>query len=498
MRLRRRVEARPVAAALTLLAVVVTIVAALGAPARSSKSAQTTADEPQYLLSAISLAEDFDLDISDELRDERFRAFHQADLPQQTQPGADGSRISPHDPLLPVLLAGPMSVGGWQGARLLMAIMAGVLAALTAWVAIRRFAVRPVTACLVVGALSITAPLVAYGSQIYPELPAGIAVMVAVAALTGDLDRRGRWVAAAAIVALPWLAVKYTPVAAVLAVLLVGLLWRKGERRGVIGLLVVMGGAGLAYVWFHHAVYGGWTAYAAGDHFVDGEIVALGRDPDPGGRAYRLTGLLADRGFGLVAWTPAFLIVVAAVGGFLRRRPERWLALSAPLIVGWLSATFLAESMHDWSWPGRQVIVVLPLAVVVTAWWVDRHRPARGALVALSAVGLCLWLWLLIEVATGGTTFSLVVDFESTTNPIYRAWRAVLPDYRQPTGLTPLLGAAWTLVVLGALVSGARSEGVDEQPDEVAAESGTSLGSPNKPEAPTIGDARTIDMETTS
>ena len=465
---------------LAALALVVTLAAGLGAPARSAKSGQTTADEPQYLLSAISLAEDLDLDISDELVDERFRPFHAADLPQQTQTRADGSRISPHDPLLPLLLAVPTRLGGWMGARLAMAAMAGLLAALTAWVAVRRFGVQERIAVLAVAAFAITAPLVGYGSQIYPELPAALTTMVAVAALSGPLHRTGRWVAVGAVIALPWLAVKYTPIAALLAVMIIGHLWRRGDRRSALGLVAVLAGAGVLYVWFHQAVYGGWTAYASGDHFVDGELIALGRDPDPGGRAYRLVGLLTDQGFGLIAWAPAYLVAVAAVAGFVRRRPAHWVALVAPLTVGWLSAAFIAESMHDWSWPGRQVVVALPLAVIATAWWVDRWPSARLVLMGLTVIGLVFWAWLLVEVAAGGQSFSLVVDFERTGNPFYRAWRAMLPDYRTPSAATPVFSAVWLIVLGLAAAVGARSanhaagsEAVEERPAPAT------LGRPN-------------------
>ena len=451
-RLRSSVGAR-----LLVLGLIVALAAALGAPARSAKSGQTTADEPQYLLTAISLAEDLDLDISDELRDERFRPFHAADLPQQTEPRADGSRISPHDPLLPLLLAVPTRIGGWMGARLTMAAMAGLLAALTAWLAIRRFDVRPAAAVLAVGALSVTAPLVGYGSQIYPELPAALAAMVAVAALTGPLDRRGRVVSLLALIALPWLAVKYVPVAATLGAIGMVRLWRRGDRGVALGLVGAVALAGVVYLWFHQAVYGGWTAYASGDHFVDAELLALGGDPDPSGRAYRLTGLLTDRGFGLVAWAPVYLVAVAGVAGFLWSRPRRWAAVAAPLAVGWLSATFVAESMHDWSWPGRQVVLVLPLAAVATAWWLDRVPAAVPALVALTLAGLVLWGWLLVEVATGGTSFSLIVDLERTGNPLYGVWRTVLPDYRNPTLLTPLLGTASTVALMALAALGARA-----------------------------------------
>ena len=88
---------------------------ALGIAAPATFGAHVAVDEPQYVLSATSLAEDLDLDIADELAAERWRTYHEATLPEQTALLAGGRRISPHDPLLPVLLAAPVAVGGWIG-----------------------------------------------------------------------------------------------------------------------------------------------------------------------------------------------------------------------------------------------------------------------------------------------------------------------------------------------------------------------------------------------
>ena len=63
-----------------VVALTVSLVAALSIQARATYNAQVTADEPQYLITALSLGEDFDLDISDELEAERFRDFHEVNL----------------------------------------------------------------------------------------------------------------------------------------------------------------------------------------------------------------------------------------------------------------------------------------------------------------------------------------------------------------------------------------------------------------------------------
>jgi hypothetical protein len=464
----------PAVAAVGLLAF---LAAAAGIGVPASHGARTTADEPQYLLTAISLAEDRDLDIADELAAGRWRAFHALPLPEQTEPLASGRRLSPHDPLLPLLLAAPVAAGGWVGAKLAMAALAGLLAGLLLWTAVRRFGVPVGTGLLVVGVFALSPPLAVYGTQLYPELPAALAVVAAVAALTapaapgpGDAPapepagRRGApapnlpghagapgpggaAVVGVAVAALPWLAVKYVPVAAVLALLAVGRLLGAGARRRALALAAGLAAAGVAFVVLHRWWYGGWTPYATGDHFVAGELSAVGSDPDYLGRSRRLLGLATDRGFGVAAWQPAFLLAVPALATLARRRPAGWVALALPLAAGWLVATFLALTMHGWWFPGRQVVVVLPLAVLAVACWAAGTGAGRRDLVVAVAggVGVVAYAWLLADGLAGRVTWA--VDFFATGYPAYRAWRLILPDYLTVTTATWVLHAAWLAAV---------------------------------------------------
>ena len=85
--------------------------------------------------------------------------------------------MSPHDPLLPAILAMPMGLGGWAAAKATLAAFGSVLAALLVWTAHRRFAVPLGVAGDL--AFGVTAPLSAYATQVYPELPAALAVTAA-------------------------------------------------------------------------------------------------------------------------------------------------------------------------------------------------------------------------------------------------------------------------------------------------------------------------------
>jgi hypothetical protein len=442
------------------VALVAFAAAAAGIGARASYGAQTTADEPHYLLTALSLARDGDLDVRDEYAREAYRPFHEIALAPQARPREDGSLVEPHDPLLPALLAAPAALGGWVGAKLALAAIGAALAALTLWIAVRRLGVPVAPAAAVVAVLAASAPLAAYGSQVYPEIAAALAVAVAIAALTGPLRRCGLAALALAVVALPWLSVKYAPVAAVLAAIAVWRLARGGRPRAAAGLAGGLAVAALAFLGAHEALYGGLTPYAAGSHFVDGELTVVGADPDYLGRSRRLVGLLVDRDFGLAAWQPAWLLAVPAAAALAVRRPRGSGALLAPLAAGWLVAVFVALTMQGWWFPGRQVVVVLPAAVLAIAWWArDGGRRLAWAL-ALGAVGVLAYGWVVVEGLMGRIAW--VVDLQQTTNPLYRSWREALPDYLHVSAATWALHWAWAagLVVLAVVAARREREGV--------------------------------------
>jgi hypothetical protein len=460
-RLAARPARRRLIAGMVVAGLLAAIAAALGIPGRATYGAQVSADEPQYLLTALSLAEDGDLAVTDELAAERYRAFHEAELPRQTAERPDGAHISPHDPLLPLMLAPAMAIGGWIAAKLTLAAMAGVLAALTVWTAVARFEVPLRLSVVTTAAFGMSAPLAVYGHQVYPELPAALIVLGAVAAITGPDRRPAVAGAVAAVIALPWLGIKYAPVAATLAALLAWRLWTRQRARfaaltALAGVLAVAGGV---YLVAHVAWYGGPTVYTAGDFFADngGQLAVVGTAPDYLGRARRLLGLLVDRTFGVAAWQPAWLLMVPAAGALLRRRPQRWTALAWPFVVGWLVATFVAVTMHGWWFPGRQVVAVLPLGVVGVAWWIAQSgsRARLPAFAGLAALGVWSYGWLVAGTATGAVTW--IVDFFRVPDPWFQRWRLFLPDYWHVTPGTWVLHVVWLIGLAAAFVSAWRA-----------------------------------------
>lgn len=439
--------------------VVVLISSLLGIGVRATYGAQVSADEPQYLLTAISLGEDLDLDISDELAEERFRDFHEVNLSQQTiDLTSDGQRISPHDPLLPIILAGPVLLGGWEAAKATLSVIAALTAVATFVLAVRRFDVTPRIAAVVTATFFVAAPFTAYGTQVYPAMPAALATVLGVYGVTGPLATRTSAIAVTSVVALPWLSVKYVPIAAVIGIAMLVRHWVGGDRRGFLLFGGVLGVAGVMYLAVHQRVWGGWTVYSAGDHFVTGEFEVVGTNPNYVARTNRLVGLLVDRFYGVAAWAPGFLLMPAGVlATYVHGPRKRWLPNADAFVVlstiaaGWAVATWVALTMHGWWWSGRQIVPILPLVVVGISILVQRLPKLRVPVVLSGALGVLNWFWLAFETSTG--RLALIVDHEETSNPIFQMWAQFLPDHRVDAFGDQLMTAGWG--VLFALSVGA-------------------------------------------
>lgn len=440
--------------AMVVVALVAFAASAVAIDVPATFRVQTTADEPHYLVTALSIAQDGDLDVRPQYEDDAYRPFYAITLTPQARPQPDDRLVEPHDPLLPAILAIPTAVGGWALAKLTLCLFAAAVATLTLWTSVRRFAVPVLPAALVAGVLGASAPLAAYGSQVYPEIVGALATLAAVAALTGPLRRGGLIVLVLAVVALPWLAVKYAPVAVALAALGLWRLWRGGRLRAVAGLGVALAVAAVAFLVVHEALYGGTTPYAAGSYFVDGQLQVIGSHPDYAGRSRRLVGLFVDRDFGIAAWQPAWLALIPALGALAGRRPPGGLTLALPVAAGWFVATFVALTMQGWWFPGRQLVVVLPLAAIVIAWWARSGGWRLTTFLVLGAVGVLTQAWIVAEGLRGDLAW--VVNLQSTANPLYRAWREALPSYLHEDAATWVLHWGWAAVAVAVAVAAYR------------------------------------------
>ena len=361
-------------------------------------------DEPHYLLAAHSIVHDGDVDVLDEYRSRVYADFY----PHELRPHGrrtEGRLNEPHGVGFPLLIAPAYAIGGARGVELFLAAIAAVAIALA-----YRLALRVVPDPWALGAalaVGLSPPLLAYGTAVYPELPAA-AALAGAALLAVRLSTRVRWQDAAVcfvlLGGLPWLGTKFVAAGVVVGAFAARTIWRARRRTLAVGAVEVALFSVALYVAINEAIYSGPTPYAAesaGETATDAGF--------PGGylaRAYRLVALFVDRGYGLLRWAPVFLLAFAGLWWLWRSRRDRLAravpgvrdmeltaglcaaALGAQLLV----AAFLAPTMFGFWFPPRHLMAALPLAVPLVAWGL-RHAPRVGLVLSALTVGASAWLY---------------------------------------------------------------------------------------------------------
>ena len=408
---------------------------------RASRGASISGDEPFYLLTTQSLLADGDLDLQNQYDAKSYRSFfdHPDDLWYQSAPTPDGRLLSPHNPGLSVVVIPGFSLGGLRGVQVQLLLMAAATMSLAFVLADRLTGSRAVCSVVTLG-VGLTATAFIYSTEVYPEFPAALALVVALLIATRK-DTPSRYDAlylAVALTAMCWLGTKYVALALPVA----GYFLLRTDWHGRIALLAAGIPAAALFVWFHLHVFGGLTPYGVSVVYADWNTAQiLGGHIEFSERYYRVWGLFVDRRFGLGRWAPLLLAVAPALALLARRTWEQRLLL-ALIVIQLLIATFVAITMMGWWFPGRTMLTVLPLFVVPLAVLAGRASTAMRVLLTL--LGACTLAFTagLAHAGRVGEITIAVDPFDMTFVP-FQAVAGLFPLYTLWTAETWQLTYAW-------------------------------------------------------
>ena len=383
----------------------------------------TAGDEPHYLLVAESIAYDGDVEVANDYanRERTLRVVDQFPLSTQFQAAVytkSGDLRPLHGVGLSAVLAPAVALGGLTGARIVMVLLAALLAD-QLFRLLRDLGFRQRYRILAWIAAAFSLPVLTFSNQIYPELPGALLVVVSLRIMfVGASSPAALALGSTAAAALVWLHVRYIPVSvgvffglALSAFADRGQGTRSSRALGLVDRIRAGGAsvgryAAVARKRWRMALPALVVPYALGLGLLAVAFRHWYGSPDPrapylgfgystvgsGGSnfvwQYVLTDLLNPMA-GWIPYAPVHLLGLAALGCLVVM--FRWPA-AACIAVAAGHELILASAgpLIGWGFPARYPLIVIPLIAIPIALVIQELRVARVVFYPLLAASLIL------------------------------------------------------------------------------------------------------------
>ena len=347
-----------------------------------TKATGPLGDEPHYLVLTHSLLVDHDIQIGNNFEDRDYRAFYPGPLkPHLATPGAHGEVYMIHSPGAPALLLPGYALAGYHGATITMALIAALAVLVQFRLAAEVAGQR--AALLTWIAVAFTIPFAPFSWMIYPEMPAALVAALAALWLWIPVPTKATtwFLRGMALAVYPWLHIKFTPLMLCLAACLTIRLWPR--VRLALALSIPMLISVLLWMSWFYAMYGSFSPFTP----YGSPNLNSGMPFHVDDMARATLGLLFDRSFGVLLYSPVFVLAPAGWWRMVRHRRSRWycVGLTVAVIVFVLSLTTTFMWWGGASAPGRFLVPAVPLvAAMVAASIGDLRHPAWRSLAGLA------------------------------------------------------------------------------------------------------------------
>ncbi len=448
-----------------------------------------TGDEPHYLLITKSLIKDGDINLANNYGHQDYLDFYPGKLRPHAHPGKKGSDYlySQHFPGLPMLLV-PAYLFGEKMSRLhtqkepkdvqsrrqivvffsrLPLCLFTALLGLVFFFLVFDLTQRKTLSISAWAIFGFTTPVIFYSQLIYPEIPAALITILILRDLVFKKERRTSrlFLAAAGIAILPWFAIKYIILSAllfgVLAASLLKLRRSLGHAKRILLTFVPIVLSGSLYIYFYWHLYGTFSAipvYKGSSSISTSQsgIFSMIIRKDPHEFIRRIPGYFLDQRVGIFVYSPIFILGIAGFFFlFKTKRKEALLLLAILAVYGTLSAYYYWGGFCP---PGRPLIPVfwIPALLLGLALSESRNR-IRNAIIGVSAAlsFLAVWAalknpWLLYHEDissdyTGKAMGSNLLRMISNTFVDFQRWLPFFPR-NEPVNLVPLI--FWTSLII--------------------------------------------------
>jgi hypothetical protein len=351
----------------------------------------TQSDEPHYLLIMESIVQDHDLDLRNDYDRADYADYYPDILPDRHVIISGESQLPIRDLGLPLLGALPFAIARRTGVLVLMCLV-GAAIAWRGFALLRTLRFSRDSALLAAAAVAFLHPVFTYSTQIYPDLPAALVVLL-VAELLARPPTIRRFAGASALLGLlPWLTIRgWFPVVG-LGLVVAYLALRPLAAGFTRSRVLAVAAAALPFAALVVAL--SLVDLRLFGMFVPNAGYLLIRDAQPV-LVYTpqlgIPGLFLDRTFGLLSRAPLYALAFFGAVPLLRHaRATRSPAIVA-LFLGWLAYLLYIGDIAYWWADGspssRYLLATIAFPMVALAAGLDRVRGDLGRAAVATAAG---------------------------------------------------------------------------------------------------------------
>jgi hypothetical protein len=360
-------------------------------------------DEPSYLVLGQAMQLYHSLDVSLVHANGDYRSFYNADLDPHVVPGANGEMRTLHQIGGPLLWVIPFALAGRSGAVAFMGLVS-VLTILNIYYFLRERGITAPYAFVTSAVVAVGSPIYVYSSMSFVEPIGTLGAIYAIRVIFQQRAHPLRLILAATATAyIPWVHMRFAPLALSLGVLLLWRVWRDYGRTRIWPYVQVLGPLVVSVVLIEVYTI---VLYGEVDPMAPQAIYGVKVFDVPMHEGF--IGTLFDRNYGLITNFPLFFLMVPGLLLALDRRLRQ-----TTLILLGVAIPYTA------------------LTVTSTTWWGSYNPPARypEVLVPVFAffIGVVLQrvnLWILnaAAVALAVAAYALHLATDLLPNERFTGW----------------------------------------------------------------------------
>lgn len=419
-----------------------------------------TGDEPHYITTAISIAKDFDFDLTNNYENKEYyfkfypeyiNDYKKLHTIKNTK---NNGHYSTHNIGLPLLISPLVITNGRYWLQFFMNFISALLI-LIIYIFLKQMQISDKNAIGTVLISSICMPIIAHSSIVLTEIPATLLISYSIYFLIIDKNNLSKQIIFfVSIGLLPWLHSKFIIISLTFFILYYFITIKKNKfilKNELINIIPVLVSL-LLYVFYYYSIYN--IIFPFEINKIHEKVYTSDLNLQVNKFEINLShffisflAIFFDRDFGLITYCPLYIISFWGMLLAISKKAKQFLI---PLIIS-LPYLILFLLWKDWTGsmtPSRQIIPIVPLFILFAAYFIDSINIIKSKLFKFLLIISLFFAWLTTSFPLLRYAMSKdkIYSFISTIIPKWTL--LIIPSFRENVFIASIISFTFIIIIL--------------------------------------------------